>query len=111
MSNRQEPQLELPKTITDLLRGIDDNSDADKGYILAASFNLYLEAMRRVHGRVLLHPGDIRAVFDMAYTMLVKPPAKEEQFVPQARDRELTVVEQDQLLNAVAEEPRRKVAD
>lgn len=100
---------DLPKSITDLLRGIDDADDSNKGFILAASFNLYLEAMRRVHGRVLLHPGDIRAVFDMAYTMLVKPPENVKQFVPISRDRELTQSEENSLLNAITEEPIRRV--
>lgn len=48
---------ELPATITDLLRGVNDNpDDENKAYILAATFNLYSEAIRRLHGRVLLHP-------------------------------------------------------
>ena len=95
---------ELPKTITDLLQGLDGTDDDNKTYILAASFNLYLEAMRRIHGRILLHPGDIRAVLDMAYTMIVNPPIVENTFIPKARDRELTTTEQGDLLNAVASE-------
>lgn len=104
-------QAELPKNITELLRGIDDSSDDNKGFILAATFNLYLEAMRRCHGRILLHPGDIRAILNMAHTMLVKPPIPPQSFAPQAKDRELTSVEQDQLLNAISEEPRRRAAE
>ena len=99
---------ELHKTITDLLRGLDGTDDDNKTYILAASFNLYLEAMRRIHGRILLHPGDIRAVLDMAYTMIVNPPLVEDTFVPKPRDRELTTTEKEDLLQAVASEPSSK---
>lgn len=97
---------QLPKTITDLLRGLDHTDDDNKTYILAASFNLYLEAMRRIHGRALLHPGDIRSVLDMAYTMIVNPPTVEKSFEPTtARDRKLTNVEEEHLMNAIAPSP------
>lgn len=99
---------ELPRTITDLLRGLDQTDDGNKTYILAASFNLYLEAMRRIHGRVLLHPGDIRAVLDMAYTMVVNPPTMDRPYAVEARDRELTSVEEESLLNAITPEPANK---
>lgn len=96
---------ELPKSITELLRGIDSTDDPNKTYVLAATLNLYLETMRRIHGRVLLHPGDVRAVLDMAYTMIVNPPVSEVTYQPESRGRELTTTEENQLLNAIAEKP------
>lgn len=97
---------QLPKTITDLLKGVNDNpDDENKAYLLAATFNLYSEAMRRMHGRVLLNAGDVRAILDMAYTMIVQPPkAKIE--TPKIEERELTIVEQDQVLKAITPERR-----
>lgn len=95
---------DLPKTITDLLKGVNDNQDDEnKAYLLAATFNLYTEAMRRFHGRILLGPGDIRAILDMAYTMIVTPP-KPVKEVPKVEERELTTIEEDQLMHAVAPE-------
>lgn len=100
---------DLPKTITDLLKGVNDNQDDEnKAYLLAATFNLYTEAMRRFHGRILLGPGDIRAILDMAYTMIVQPPRPIRE-TPKVEDRDLTSIEKEQLVNAVAPEPGRRL--
>lgn len=97
---------ELPKSITDLLKGVNDSpDDENKAYILAATFNLYTEAMRRFHGRILLGPGDIRAILDMAHTMIVTPP-KAVKEVPILENRELTTAEAEQVLGAAAPERR-----
>lgn len=99
---------ELPSTITDLLKEVNDNQDDEnKAYLLAATFNLYSEAMRRFHGRILLGPADIRAILEMAHTMIVVPP----QFKlasPKPEERTLTVSEEEQVQNAVAPEHARR---
>lgn len=65
---------ELPRTITDLLSGINNEDDQNKLFVLTGCFNLYMEAIRRCQGRVYFNTGDIRAILEMAYTMCVEPP-------------------------------------
>lgn len=93
------------KSMTELLRDLDGNEDKDIEFVLAATINLYAEALRRVHGRVLLAPNDVRRILDMAHAMLMQA-GDVATFTQTGRDRQLSDAEKAELLNAVLPEAR-----
>ena len=94
---------ELPRSLTDILRNLPVTDDVDVAFISAAAINLYIENMRRVHGRALLVPQDAVNIFHMIEMMLtpVNPTATPKKDV---RDRKLTEAEEKQLLGAIEPE-------
>lgn len=99
---------ELPPTITDLLKGINVEHDENKLFVLCGCLNLYMEAIRRCQGRILFHTGDVRAILDMAHTMIVRAPDA----IPVTRvtneDRELSSVEEEQVSSGIVRAVERR---
>lgn len=74
----------------------------NEAYIYAATHNLYGEVMRRIHGRVLMRPSDIKAVYqilDILYTNANLP------IEVTGRDHKLTEDEEKKLLEAMTDKP------
>lgn len=95
------------KTITSLLQGINAEADENKLYVLTGTINLYMEAIRRCHGRVLFNTGDILTILDMAHTMIVSQP-KPVMLEPATKEnRELSQTEADMVEGGVVAAMRR----
>ncbi len=56
------PDPTKPPSISQMLATLNTGSDDDIAYIAAACYNLYAEANRRLRGRVLFGPADIKAL-------------------------------------------------
>lgn len=93
-------------SIRSILATLTADDDESEAFLMAAAFNLYAEAMRRVRGRALLGPSDIRNVFSICQLLLQKDPPAQVQTFAHARSRELTEEEKAHLL-AVEEGVRR----
>lgn len=84
-------------SIRSILASITADDDENAAFIIAAAFNLYQEAIRKVQGRILLGPQDIRNVLSICAILLrEQPPA--EQASASGRARELTDGEKKSLL-------------
>lgn len=92
---------ELPTSLKDILKGIDIREDTDIAFVVAASINMYLETMRRIHGRMLLGPQDAVNLFYMIDMLLSPTPAPSPSEPKSVRTRELTEEESQQLLKAI----------
>ncbi len=59
--------------LTDILAAINQAENGDTAFLIAASINLYSEALRRKTGRVLYTPADAENLFTIC-NMLLHPP-------------------------------------
>ena len=87
----------------DILANISLAEDADSAYIIACTFNLYHENLRRCHNRVLLIPDDVVNLFKILDMLLVPPVPQAQSFGVNGRDRKLTEEEETSLLNQIEE--------
>jgi len=84
--------------VRDTLVGI-STGDEHMSFITAATINLYGEALRRIHGRVLFGPSDVRAIAAIVNILFEHSTAEPE--VPTIRTRELTEDERNGVLQGV----------
>lgn len=95
-----------PPAISEVIRTLNLADDKDRNFIIAACFNLYLESIKRIHGRVLLGAADIEAMFAMVDTLMTE---REHRAIPEAkRGPELNEQEENRLLNAVEAQLTRR---
>jgi len=90
--------------ISQILASLTAAEDTDVSFIIAACINLYIEARRRMEGRVLLSASDIKPLFDLCSGLLATP-AKPD--LP--RSRKLTEEESAGVLEAVESKIGRRV--
>ena len=88
-----------PPSIREVIRTLNIADDKDVNFIIAAGFNLYIEATKRLHGRVLLTPSDIETMFAMVDTLMTE--RVHGLVEPAARSSKLSEEEENKLLNAV----------
>ena len=62
--------------IHEAVQSIAKSEEADAAFIVAGTFNLYIETQRRMHGKRILGPEDIKVMLNMVLTLL--GPRKEE---------------------------------
>jgi hypothetical protein len=75
-------------SIREILSSIQSTEDKDQAFIVAATINLYSEANRRLHGRVLFSPSDVRNVLSILQILFEEPPIEAPNL--EGRSRELT---------------------
>jgi hypothetical protein len=92
-------------SIRSILASLQAGDDENVAFLIAAAFNLYHEAIRKVQGRILLGPTDIRNVLSICSILLSEQPPAEKASAA-GRARELSEEEKAQLL-AVEEGMRR----
>jgi len=90
--------------ISQILASLTAAEDTDASFIIAAAINLYIEARRRMEGRVLLSSTDIKPLFDLCSSLLATT-AKPD--LP--RSRKLTEEESAGVLEAVESKIGRRV--
>lgn len=59
-------------SILDILKSINSAEEGDIAYITAATLNLYTETNRRLFGRVILTPGDAKAIMTILDILLTE---------------------------------------
>jgi hypothetical protein len=101
---------ELPRSILDTLKSIDQTEDKDIAFIFAASINLYIETIRRLKGRVMLGPDDIPHILDIIATLTQRTPDMSKFTDTGLRPRVPTEEEEANVLKAVESEliPERR---
>lgn len=82
-----------------LISHLVSEADDDAAFIVAATFNLYTEALRRISGRVLLGPADIKLALTICDHLLTPKPI--EASVANGRSRELSKEESEELLSMI----------
>lgn len=92
---------QLPKDLDEnslipILRSLITAENDDVAFVFAASMNLYLEAKRRLHGRVILGPSDAKAILSMVDLLTIEPEQKQ---LEPTRSRELSTDEASQVLS------------
>lgn len=93
--------LAKPPSLLEMIKTLNAASEDDIAFVTAAALNLYSESRRRIHGRILYTPADIRAIFAMIDTLLTDRSV--DQFIATGRPRKLTSDEEKNLLNAIEE--------
>lgn len=88
--------------LSDLLTKITEGADGDRAYILAAAFNLYNESRRRLFGRVLFTPNDVKALGQIINLLLLD--TEVDAPLAPTRSRGLTVEEEKSLLEGVTKQ-------
>lgn len=102
----QQYDYTKPPTITQMLATLNSGSEDDITYIIAATYNLYAEANRRLRGRVLFGPNDIKALHSIIDTLLTE---RENDPIPaKGRPFKLSDKESDSLLTALEEKIRER---
>ena len=103
------PDPHKPPSMMQMLATLNSGSEDDIAYIVAAAHNLYNEANRRLRGRVLLTPQDIKALSTVLDLILTDRYDGPESFKPsEARPFKLTEDEESLLLKAM-EQNKEKV--
>lgn len=95
----------LNPSLLSTLRAIDPGSDDDLAFLFAATTNLYIEACRRLHGRVLLKPQDTQTIF--AFISSILEAKVVDDYAPGQRSRQLTEAETAEVLGSVETAVRR----
>jgi len=80
------------RSIRVILSDLNASEENDVTFITAAVLNLYSEANRRIHGKVLFTGADVRNVLSICDTLL-SPREPEPAIAPPQRGRELTAAE------------------
>lgn len=93
-------------TLSELLTNITQGADDDRAYILAAALNLYSESRRRLYGRVLFTPNDIRSLGQITSLLLLD--TEVDTPLAPARSRELTTEEEKGLLEGLERKVERR---
>lgn len=88
-----------PPTLLELIRTYNTGHEDDIAYTIAGAINLYAEARRRLHGRVLFTPNDVRAIFTMIEVLITD--TKVDDPLPDSRPRELSTEESEELMTAI----------
>lgn len=84
-------------SIRSILANLTADDDENAAFLIAAAFNLYQEAIRKVQGRILLGPQDVRNVLQICAILLAEQPPVE-QASASGRARELSESEKKSLL-------------
>jgi len=74
-----------PRSIHEILNTLNTAEDSDQAFIIAAAFNLYSESLRRISGRVLLGPDDIKPLLAMIQDLLIVKTSDGNYASPRAR--------------------------
>jgi len=97
------PDPSKPPSIAQMLATLNTGSDDDIAYIAAATYNLYAEANRRLRGRVLFGPSDIKALNEILDILLTD---RQSDPIPKAaRSFKLSDEEAEKLLEGIS--PKR----
>lgn len=99
---------ELPRSILDTLKSIDQTEDKDVAFIFAATINLYIETLRRLRGRVMLGPDDIPHILDLIAILTQRTPDVSTFTDTGLRPRVLTPEEEAGVLKATEVEVERR---
>jgi len=86
--------------ISKVLDNVNQEDNASRDFLIAATINLYIESLRRTDGRVMLMGQDIPALF-LQIQMLTNPRPYNPTAEPKVRSRALSTEENISLLNAV----------
>lgn len=87
-----------PPSIREVIRTLNLAEDANVDFIIACAFNLYIESIKRIHGRVLLSAADVHSMFAMVDMLMTE---RQHEEAPEARTRKLTEEEEKVLLGAI----------
>lgn len=93
------PDPTKPPSISQMLATLNTGSDDDIAYIAAACYNLYAEANRRLRGRILLGPSDIKAMHQILDILLTD--REPEAILKAPRAFKLSPEEEDTLLDGI----------
>lgn len=58
-------------SIRSILNDLETGEESDCAFIVAAGINLYQESLRRISGRTLMGPDDIKPLFEMIQNLLI----------------------------------------
>ncbi len=94
------PDPTKPPSISQMLATLNTGSDDDIAYIAAACYNLYAEANRRLRGRVLFGPADIKAMNQILDILLTD--REPEAMTKQGRAFKLSDKEAEKLLEGIS---------
>ena len=97
------PDPNKPPTLMQMLATLNSGNEDDIAFIAAAAHNLYNEANRRLRGKVLLSPMDVKALSQILDILLTDRYDGPEAFEPaKSRPFKLTDEESDHLLKAIS---------
>lgn len=86
-------------SLMDIIKSVNRGADDDVAYVIAVAINAYNESRRRLHGRVLYTPNDVKALLNIVDTLIRDTPINAPLTPPRAY--ELTIEERDKLLNSL----------
>lgn len=90
----------LPPSLLSILHALNSAEDEDVAFLTAGTFNLYMEAQRRLNTKVLMQPSDVKNVLGILEVLLRKGDP-DQPYEQQGRSRELTEEEKETVLSAV----------
>jgi hypothetical protein len=88
----------IHEAITSLLEG----ENADSAFIVAAAINIYNDAMRRRHGRLIYGPADVLALFEIC-KILLDDRSDQRGFAGGSRSARPSAEEEEAILTAVTD--------